>query len=218
MEEFIATDLIEDQGKEIFVMAVEGHDGGWILYTEREWEAGAEADYEVNDGQVSFQGQPIAAVLKAKISSQISETGMQQILEAWGIHPMDLCYPPSEIWEEVADKIWDRVYTNLVPFKGDAWLTYEEMKHVFLECAKAVVEERDIDEDDMKIQTITDARQSVRNCGMSAQSGYEWPESVDYADLQERAATALFCGEYTTAEDALTGEAIKLGVPVADIC
>jgi hypothetical protein len=174
MKVFEATDLIECQGKEIFVMAVERHSGGWILYTEREWNgldvdirksvnvsgggwilytgrewnAEADADYEINDRQVCFQGKPIRAVLKAKISSSLYRTNMQEILEAWGIHPMDLSYPPSSVWEEVADKVWDRVYTNLVPFEGDEWLTYEEMEAIFLECARAVVEEHDSEEDD----------------------------------------------------------------------
>ena len=147
MKVFEATDLIEYRGKELFVMAVAGYSGGWILYTEREWNSGGDADYEINDGQVCFQGEPIRAVLKAKISSSISRTEMQEILESWGIHPMDLSYPPSSVWEEVADKVWDRVYTNLVPFDGEAWLTYEEMEAIFLECAKAVFKEHDSEED-----------------------------------------------------------------------
>lgn len=42
-----------------FVIAGEGHDGGWILYTPEEWEAAATADYEVRpDGAITFQGAP----------------------------------------------------------------------------------------------------------------------------------------------------------------
>ena len=43
--------------KEIEVMAVDSEDGGQVLYTRDEWEAGAQADWERDgDGSVTFQG------------------------------------------------------------------------------------------------------------------------------------------------------------------
>jgi len=41
------------------LIAGEGHDGGWVLYTPQEWEAAVTADTEVQaDGSITFQGEP----------------------------------------------------------------------------------------------------------------------------------------------------------------
>lgn len=52
-----------------------------------------------------------------------------------------------------------------------------------------------------------------KNCGMSAQNGYEWniPEE-QYEELREAAADGLFRGVYADPESALKSEAIRLGI------
>ena len=68
-----------------------------------------------------------------------------------------------------------------------------------------------------KIRTLLDALQEVRNCGLSAQSGYQWPDSLNRESLQSRAALSLFRGDHATPEDAIRAEAIKMGVPETDL-
>ncbi len=64
--------------------------------------------------------------------------------------------------------------------------------------------------------TITDARQAIKNSGLSAQSGYAW--NVDgntYQALEDAATNALYRGLYADPETALIQEAIRLGIATA---
>lgn len=62
-------------------------------------------------------------------------------------------------------------------------------------------------------KSIKAARETVKNCGMSAQNGYEWNISEEQCEeLREAAADGLFRGTYQDPETALKAEAIRLGI------
>lgn len=62
-------------------------------------------------------------------------------------------------------------------------------------------------------KSIQAARETIKNCGMSTQNGYEWNCTVEqYEELREAAADGLFRGTYQDPETALKTEAIRLGI------
>lgn len=60
--------------------------------------------------------------------------------------------------------------------------------------------------------TIQEAREAIKNCGMSKQSGYEWNlDNEKYASLEKEAAHRLWWGKDETPEESLKKAAIKIG-------
>ena len=60
MNPFKPTHIIEAEGKRVPVMAEASEEGGYILYTQLEWEDDYPADWELNDeGALLFQGYQI---------------------------------------------------------------------------------------------------------------------------------------------------------------
>lgn len=58
--EFLVTHKIVCDDEVIPVMAVEGHNGGLVLYTEEEWSADSTADWEYSDeGGLTRLGQAV---------------------------------------------------------------------------------------------------------------------------------------------------------------
>lgn len=63
------------------------------------------------------------------------------------------------------------------------------------------------------ISTMTQATGEILNCGLSAENGYEWNCTVEqYENLCDAAAEGLFRGTYVTPEEALRGEALRMGI------
>lgn len=61
--------------------------------------------------------------------------------------------------------------------------------------------------------THTQAVGEIQNCGMSAENGYEWNCTVEqYETLFDAAADGLFRGKYETPEEAMKGEAVRMGI------